>query len=408
MKKILFFACTLLFIAACGGGDDAGDNNPTGGSEYLNVSNVDISGGNTTATLNIQASNNCEWVVSWSDSWIRVSPATGRGSQNVTITVSVNPSSSTERIAIVTIKNTSGTIVRNITVTQSANVESLQLSTTTMNFTYAASNQDVTVTSNTHWTITGGADWLHLNKTEGDNDGVVKISVDENTNESENTAVLTFKGSLGATQLLKVTQAGRSTDFTVSTKNITLDALAGTTSFSIAGDAHWTAQSSQDWATLSDISGDGNKTVIVSYAANTKEEQRSAEITVKSSSKTETITIIQTAATRPDLTDLQVTSISRTEATVAFRFTSMFPVTVYGVFYSTSENPTEKDPHISEEGSLPQGTFSVKITDLKPGTTYYLRAYAKSVVETGYSEDIVFTTLQGDQPNSGDNPQPGW
>lgn len=412
MKKLLLLLYSLLLILSCGGGDDAGSGGGSSGSpagsEYLNVSNVDIPGGNTTATLSIQASNNCEWVVSWSDSWIRISPTSGRGSQNVTISVSVNPSSSVERTAVVTVKNTSGTITRNVVVTQFANAESLELSTTAMNFTYTASSQDVTITSNTHWTISGLASWFTLSRTEGDNDGVVKITVNENTEEQERNAVLTFKGASGSEQKLNVKQAGHSTDFTVSTKNITVDALAGTSSFSIAGDAHWTAQSSQDWVNLSDFSGDGNKTIVVTYAANTKEEQRSAEITVKSTSKTETVTIVQTAASRPALTDLRVTAISRTEATVTFNFTSMFPVIVYGVCYSTSENPTEKDPHISEEGSSQQGTYSAKISGLKPGTTYLLRAYAKSIVEVGYSEEIVFTTAQGDQPNTGDNPKPQW
>ena len=84
MKRLFsLFTCTLLLLA-CGGGDDAGGGGtPTGGSEYLNVSNVDIPGGNTTATLNIQASQNCEWVISWNDSWIRsVSPTKGRGTRN--------------------------------------------------------------------------------------------------------------------------------------------------------------------------------------------------------------------------------------------------------------------------------------------------------------------------------------
>ena len=43
-ERILFLFCTLLLVACGGGGDDGGGGTPSGGSEYLNVSNVDIPG----------------------------------------------------------------------------------------------------------------------------------------------------------------------------------------------------------------------------------------------------------------------------------------------------------------------------------------------------------------------------
>ena len=178
MKKRILFLLAIFAMIACGGGDDAGGGTPSGGNEYLNVQNVDIPGGNTTATLYISASQNCEWIVTWSDAWIRsINPTKGRGTQNATINVTLNPSSTATRTAIVRVSNASGTIVRDVTVTQSPNAESLELSMTTMNFTQTASSQDVTVTSNTHWTITGSASWMTLNKTEGDNNGSVRVTV---------------------------------------------------------------------------------------------------------------------------------------------------------------------------------------------------------------------------------------
>ena len=208
-ERILFLFCTLLLVACGGGGDDGGGGTPSGGSEYLNVSNVDIPGGNTTATLIINASQNCDWIITWSESWIRsINPTKGRGSQNVTITVSLNPSSTAARTAVVRVSNTSGSIVRDVTVTQSPNTESLELSMSTMNFTSAAGSQDVTITSNTHWTISGSASWMSLNKTEGDDNGSVRVTVEANTSKSEREVVLTFRGSGGLSQQLTVKQEG--------------------------------------------------------------------------------------------------------------------------------------------------------------------------------------------------------
>lgn len=209
MRKTLLFIFSALLLMACGGDDGGGGDNPSGGSEYLNVSNVDIPGGNTTATLSINASANCDWIITWSESWIRsINPTKGRGSQNATITVSLNPSSTATRTAVVRVSNVSGSIIRDVTISQSPNAEMLELSMTTMNFTSAAGSQDVTVTSNTHWTITGSASWLKLNKTEGDDNGSVRVTVEANTSKNEREIVLTFRGSGGISQQLTVKQEG--------------------------------------------------------------------------------------------------------------------------------------------------------------------------------------------------------
>lgn len=204
----LLFSVALLFFA-CGGSDDGGGS-ATGGSEFLNVSNVDIAGGNTTATMSIQASQNCDWVISWSDSWIRsITPTKGRGSQNVTLTLTVNPSSTGSRTAVVTVKTVSGSIIRDITVTQSPNSEQLDISPSdSIKFTADGGSQEVNITSNTHWTITGMASWTQLNKTSGEGNGIVTITLGQNTNTAELRTTLTFSGD-AIKKELKIIQAGR-------------------------------------------------------------------------------------------------------------------------------------------------------------------------------------------------------
>ena len=290
-----------LLLIACGGGDDGGGPTPSGGSEYLNVQNVDIPGGNTTATLYINASQNCEWTVTWSEAWIRsINPTKGRGSQNATINVTQNPSSTATRTAVITVKNTNGTIERNVTVTQSPNAEALELSMTNIDFGSAADSREVTVTSNTHWAITGQASWLTLNKTEGDNNGSVRISVETNTAKTSRETVLTFTGMGGITKQLTVKQQGdTSTDFHLSTSELSAQAQAGTVQFNIIGDARWTLSCNQGWATPNITSGEGNATVVLTLTANTSEEAREATISVSSDAKTETVTLRQAGAAWP-------------------------------------------------------------------------------------------------------------
>ena len=402
------FSCLLLI--ACGGGDEGGNNTPSGGNEYLNVSNVDIPGGNTTATLYINASQNCEWLVTWTDSWIRsINPTKGRGSQNVSINVSQNPSSTATRTAAVRVSNISGTIVRDITISQSPNAESLELSMTAVNFTYSASSQDINVTSNTHWTVNGSASWMMVSKTEGDNNGSFTISVVENPTEIERSTVLTIEGTGGLTKQLTVTQTGHVIDLNVSPTSITTEAISNKVQFNIVGNVQWRVTSDKDWTILSDNSGEDNKTIIVDILDNVSEEVRTAEITVSSSFKSVKVVITQKAATKPVISNMNVTDVNRTEASINFSYTSMFPVTEYGVCYSSEQPyPTISDKHTTATGESKSGSYSTLITELKSGTKYRICAYAISAVGITYSNPIEVTTTQGEFPNVGDNPQPGW
>ena len=65
-------------------------------------------------------------------------------------------------------------------------------------------------------------------------------------------------------------------------------------------------------------------------------------------------------------------------------------VTARGVCWNTSGDPTTSDSH-TVDGSG-KGEFTSSITGLNPGITYHVRAYASNSAETGYGDDIPFTT----------------
>ena len=67
--------------------------------------------------------------------------------------------------------------------------------------------------------------------------------------------------------------------------------------------------------------------------------------------------------------------------------------TARGVCWSTSPGPTTNDDKTEETGSFGAGTFSIEMTGLIPGTTYYYRAYAINTAGTSYGDDVFFDTL---------------
>ena len=64
-------------------------------------------------------------------------------------------------------------------------------------------------------------------------------------------------------------------------------------------------------------------------------------------------------------------------------------VTERGVCWSTSEEPTLDDEYVVNGSGL--GTYTCKIENLQPNTTYHVRAFARNEVGLGFGEALAFT-----------------
>lgn len=397
-----------IVLFACSSGGDGGES-PSGGNEYLNIpKDITVLQGNTTTTLQINASSNLEWNITCDQQWVRFSQQSGRGSANVTVTVTANPSSTESRTAVLVVE--SKTYSRVCTLKQEPNATYIDLSVTSLNFIGVASSQQFTVLSNADWVIVEpDEDWVLVSPREKQQEStVVTVQVKDNPIESIRRKVFTIRGG-NVSKQVEITQVGRSTDFTVTPTSLSAGALANSISFNIVGNALWTVTSNQNWATLSDISGGGNKMITVSLSDNTNESSRIVEITISSSSKSEKVVITQAGGSKPSLAEIKqanITEISQNSAVVTFSFTSQFPVLEYGVcFSSVNSSPTLDDGNLSGTGSSLQDSKSFKISNLLPGITYYVRAYAKSSVGIQYSNVVSFRTVS-DVPGGNDNVTP--
>ena len=90
-----------------------------------------------------------------------------------------------------------------------------------------------------------------------------------------------------------------------------------------------------------------------------------------------------------------VTNITQTTATGGGNVTNDggSPVTERGICWSTSHNPIISGSHSSNGTGT--GAYQVNMTGLTPGTTYYVRAYAKNDANLiGYGTEVQFTTQQ--------------
>jgi hypothetical protein len=93
------------------------------------------------------------------------------------------------------------------------------------------------------------------------------------------------------------------------------------------------------------------------------------------------------------LTTNSITGITQNSATSGGNVTDDGgnAVTVKGICYSTTPNPTTAD--ITSNDGTGTGAFTSNITGLTANTTYYVKAYATNSEGTAYGNEISFTTL---------------
>ncbi len=97
----------------------------------------------------------------------------------------------------------------------------------------------------------------------------------------------------------------------------------------------------------------------------------------------------------PVVTTSAVTSITATTAVSGGNVTSQgdSPVTARGVVWSTYANPTLENNMGYTVNGTGTGAFTSNMSDLTPGTVYYVRAYATNSFGTAYGQSISFSTL---------------
>lgn len=276
------------------------DTNVIGLSASPDTIRIGAAGGNSSFGV----STNFSWVANPGATWITLTPASGNGSGTVSVAIAAN-SNTSERISFIEVDAISGAIYRDtVWVIQDANVLALEVTPdiVTLNFT-SGSSANVSLTSNTTWTVTNPAAWLTVTPLNGMNDATIGITTNsDNLTGANRVATIIVDGVGAISKTITVTQVdGSVPQFDVSTDTVYIANPQGSTgTFDIVSNVNsWTVSENTSWLLINPTSGSLVQTVTSLVATrNVFGNTRYANVTASAQGFTDkTVVIAQIGAT---------------------------------------------------------------------------------------------------------------
>lgn len=169
---------------------------------------------------------------------------------------------------------------------------------TELRFTFEGGEDKIILTTNTTWSLTNEAEWLHVVPVKGSESVIIKVTAEKNDNAQQpREAGLKITPSEGEPIIISISQTASPKYFTVDAVDFVLAPYEDGRIVEIKSNVSWTASSDQEWITLSPSSGTGSAFVAVKAEQNSG-SKRTATVTFKpNAGEAKTINIVQDAGT---------------------------------------------------------------------------------------------------------------
>lgn len=274
-------------LSSCGGDSDS--------TPKLEVAPGSLSFGISADDSPVGITSNVNWTITTNQSWITVDKSSGSGDATIYVSVEENQDYGDDRTGRVTITASKGGIVRTVDVSQKSKAAQLSVSPTSASIKGEGGSQTFTITSNLGWKVVSNQSWLTVNQSEGEGNGTVTVTAEANGTNSTRSATLTFSGTKGNPDPVKVTVNQEAGGISVSPTNASLlGANGSTTNISVTAAGSWTLTGLPDWLHASATSGVGNTTIaLTALSENWSDVARSAVLTFRTSASSTTATVSQ-------------------------------------------------------------------------------------------------------------------
>ena len=281
--------------------------------------------------------------------------------------------------------------------------------------------------ANCQWKVTyDKGSWTDLIVTPSEGTGSTTVIIESSVNNTESDRYVDLKFSTidgDLPRVCKVTQSAGDFVAELEFENLSGERFTApyeetSKSITIKCNTTWEAdvifetdeEERNPWCYLTDEKGTGNGHFTIVITDNQTSVKRSAGIIVATSNKAgqqEFISMIVEQNAAPLPTATVEGSVGQDGVTISINGKassgSKYSLTDYGYCISREPNPREKISMLSGS-SATENTFSTT-TKQEDGYTYYICAYATTIVGTTYSEDYPIT-LPGATPGNDDNVSP--
>ncbi|MCQ2336108.1 MAG: hypothetical protein MJ010_02865 [Paludibacteraceae bacterium] len=165
-------------------------------------------------TFETQVFSNTYWTAQCSESWVHISPSSGKYDGKVKLTVDSNKDAD-DKYATIYFEAMGGTSISRSIVCEG---EKISVSPTTKKIRFEGGSFDVAVTSNTEWTASSNKSWASVSIEQGTGDALFVINVASGVDKAKaDTAIVTCTTTLGKSAAVTIYRA----EYTGAGENVT-------------------------------------------------------------------------------------------------------------------------------------------------------------------------------------------
>lgn len=228
----------------------------------------------------IQVTANYPWTATKSADWITLDKTSGESNGSFTITV---PENKTFDVREGTVTVTSEGLTETVSVKQIAATPSLVASGDNNAIPAAGATLQIEVTSNVAWTVNVVVDWVTVDKTSGENNGVINVTVQENKSVQSRGVVLSIDGKdQKISDIVELNQLGAEPVLSVSPDTVNdLPAEGGTVQITVTSNLAWTVDIVTDWVTADKTSGENDGVINLQVQKNINPTRRGVVISIE-------------------------------------------------------------------------------------------------------------------------------
>jgi len=250
----------------------------------LTVNQTSLSFNNSGGSQTVNIIANKVWSSSSNQSWCKVSPSSGDGSDNNNFTLSVSCDANTtydERTCTITV--VCEELTKTITVTQ-AEGKGLIVSQTEYNITNEAQTISVEIQANVQYTVSiddACKSWIKQESTKGLSSNTIKFAISKNESYDGREGKITVKqtdGSLSGTVVVKQSQQNA---LFVTTSEYNLSNEKHTLTVEVKANIEFDVKPNVDWIKYVETKGLKTSQIVLDVAANEDYDSREGTVTVK-------------------------------------------------------------------------------------------------------------------------------